>query len=152
MATKIDRAVVHNLKASGLSQAEVARRLGCSQQYVSRILADDPKVKLADYGLDRRRKLTDRDLEEIAALYDEGASISSIARRFGVTDVAIRYHVYPAERVRINKRSMEWRAAKIASDEEFRRSRTEHVRNTMKRRAEVLEKIKKGEISKCSGT
>lgn len=146
MNKRLDYDKIRQLKSDGLSVREIATNCGCTQAAVYKILSGVCDVKLVDYGLDRRRKLTDKDLEEIFELYANGVTVREIARRFHVTDVCIRYHLYPNEKKRINDVSTA-RTNGLRDNPDFR----EHMRKmsvkTQRHRAELIYKIKKGEIN-----
>lgn len=145
MRKRLDYDKIRQLKSDGLSLRKIATTCGCSQAAVHRILSGVCDIKLADYGLDRRRKLTDEDLEKIFDLYARGKTVREIARQFRVTDVCIRYHIYPSEKKRINDTSIA-RTNSLRDDPDFQ----EHMRKmsaaTQRHRAELIRKIKKGEI------
>ena len=139
MKRRIDYDKVRALRDEGLSITEIAKRCGCSYQYVSNILLGHYDVKLGDIGADRRRRLTDEQIAEIPKLYyDEQLGISEIAARFGVSDTAIRYRLFPKERDRLNSNSRAWRIRRFAQDEEFRNRCRDAVRESARYRKEIL--------------
>lgn len=145
MHKRLDYNKIRQLKSDGLSIRKIATTCGCTQAAVYKVLSGTCDIKLADYGLDRRRKLTDEDLEKIFELHAEGKPVREIARQFRVTDVCIRYHIYPSEKKRINDASTA-RTNSMRDDPDFQ----EHMRKmsaaTQRHRAELIRKIKKGEI------
>ena len=139
MKRRIDHDKIRALRDEGLSNTEIAKRCGCSVQHVSNILLGHYDVKLDDIGADRRRRLTDEQVAEIPKLYyDEKLGISEIATRFGVSDTAIRYWLFPKERDLLNSNSRAWRIRRCAQDEEFRNRCRDAVRETARYRKEIL--------------
>jgi DNA invertase Pin-like site-specific DNA recombinase len=55
--------------------------------------------------MDRRRKLTEEQREEIKSLHAQGASYYSLGKKFGVSDVAIRNVIYPIPKDYISERN-----------------------------------------------
>lgn len=55
--------------------------------------------------MDRRRKLTDQQREEIKALHKQGESYYSLGKKFGVSAVAIRNVVDPLPKEYISERN-----------------------------------------------
>ena len=139
MKRRIDHDKIRALRDEGLSITEIAKRCGCSYQHVSNILLGHYDIKLADIGADRRRRLTDEQIAEISKLYYcKQLGISEIAARFGVSDTAIRYWLFPKERDRLNSTSLAWRIRRVAQDEEFRNRCRDAVRESTRYRKEIL--------------
>ena len=63
---------IMSLKAQSLRNRLIALKLGVSDNTVSRYVNDYVGVRLADYGLDTRRKLTAKEIEEIKRRYADG--------------------------------------------------------------------------------
>lgn len=55
--------------------------------------------------LDKRRKLTDEQKNEIRELHQSGESYNSIARKFGVTGTTVRNVVHPLSKEAIAERN-----------------------------------------------
>lgn len=138
MKRRIDHDKVRALRDEGFNNVEIAKRCGCSEQHVSNILLGRYDVRLDDIGADRRRRLTDEQIEEIPKLYAEGFGIREIAVRFNVSDTAIRYRLFPKERDRLNNESRAWRIMRLAQDEEFRNRCRDAVRESARYRKEIL--------------
>lgn len=138
MKRRIDHDKVRALCNEGFNNVEIAKRCGCSEQHVSNILLGRYDVRLDDIGADRRRRLTDEQIEEIPKLYAEGFGIREIAVRFNVSDTAIRYRLFPKERERLNNESRAWRIMRLAQDEEFRNRCRDAVRESVRYRKEIL--------------
>lgn len=138
MKRRIDHDKVRALCDEGFNNVEIAKRCGCSEQHVSNILLGRFNTKLDDIGADRRRRLTDEQIEEIPKLYAEGFGIREIAVRFNVSDTAIRYRLFPKERERLNNESRAWRIMRLAQDEEFRNRCRDAVRESVRYRKEIL--------------
>ena len=139
MKRRIDHDKIRALHDEGLRNTEIAKRCGCSEQHVSNILLGHYDIKLADIGADRRRRLTDEQIAEISKLYYcKQLGISEIAARFGVSDTAIRYWLFPKERDRLNSNSLAWRIRRVAQDEEFRNRCRNAVRESTRYRKEIL--------------
>lgn len=145
MRKRFDYNKIKQLRSDGLSIRKIATTCGCSQTTVYKILSGTCDIKLVDYGLDRRRKLTDEDLEKIFELHAEGKSVREIARQFRVTDGCIRYHIYPSEKKRINDASTA-RTNSLRDNLDFQEHMRKMVAATQRHRAELIRKIKKGEI------
>lgn len=145
MCKRLDYNKIRQLKSDGLSVREIATTCGCSQATVYKVLSGERDIKLADYGVDRRRKLTDEDLEKIFELHAEGKPVREIARQFHVIDTCIRYHVYPSEKKRINDASIA-RANSLRDNPDFQEHTRKMSAATQRHRAELIRKIKKGEI------
>lgn len=145
MRKRLDYNKIKQLRSDGLSIRKIATTCGCSQATVYKILSGTCDIKLVDYGLDRRRKLTDEDLEKIFELHAEGKPVREIARQFRVTDGCIRYHIYPSEKKRINDASTA-RTNSLRDNLDFQEHMRKMVAATQRHRAELIRKIKKGEI------
>lgn len=96
---------------------------------------DTDRIKLSDTQ-DRRRKITDAQREEIRTLYENGHSIRSIARQYGVYPRTISVICKPDTRAALREYTKEhWR--------EFQQSkerRTVAIRDTRRYRQSVLSK------------
>lgn len=145
MHKRLDYNKIRQLKSDGLPIRKIATTCGCSQTAVHKVLSGECDIKLADYGWDRRRKLTDEDLEKIFELYAEGKTVREIARQFHVTDVCIRYHVDPSEKKRINDTSIA-RINGLRDDPDFQEHTRKMAAASHRHRAELIRKIRKGEI------
>lgn len=53
----------------------------------------DKVVKIAGTKFDRRRKLSDKQINSIREKYDGGCSIFDLAHKYNVSEPTIRYHV-----------------------------------------------------------
>lgn len=53
----------------------------------------DKAVKIAGTKFDRRRKLSDKQINSIREKYDCGCSIFDLANKYNVSEPTIRYHV-----------------------------------------------------------
>ena len=100
---------------------------------------------LADYGLDRRRKLTGAQVEEIKTEYDRGASIKQLAVDYGVSCTCILYHVSPDYKKSVNDISKARHALYFTAENDRDRNR-----EFRQRKREIFEKIKTGEIQKIA--
>ena len=100
-------------------------------------------IILADYGLDRRRKLTLNQIEEIKTEYERGVPVKTLALDYGVSTTCIRYHVVPGYKQLVNGRSKELHSLYVTKEQE-----RIHSKKLAQRRKEIFKKIKSGEIQK----
>lgn len=139
---------IMSLKAQGLRNREIALRLGVNDNTVSRYVNGYVGVCLGDYGLDARRKLTPRDIEEIKRRYAEGEKGIDLAREFNVHQSTVTYYCNPGRKKRVNDHVAERIARLKKEDPNFLDRINDQVGRSLKRRREIIDKIKKGEITK----
>lgn len=139
---------INNLKAQGLRNQEIALRLGVNDNTVSRYVNGYVGICLGDYGLDCRRKLTPKDIEEIKRRYSEGEKGIDLAREFDVHQSTVTYYCCPGRRKRVNANVANRIACLKKEDPTFLDRINEQVGRSLKRRREIIDKIKKGEITK----
>lgn len=139
---------IMSLKAQGLRNQEIALKLGVSDNTVSRYVNGYVGVRLEDYGLDARRKLTAKDIEEIKRRYSDGEKGVDLAREFGVHQSTVTYYCSPGRKKRVNENVAERTARLKKEDPEFRNKINEQVTRSLIRRRKIIDKIKKGEITK----
>ncbi len=139
---------IMSLKAQGLRNQEIALRLGVNDNTVSRYVNGYVGVCLNDYGLDARRKLTPRDIEEIKRRYAEGEKGIDLAREFDVHQSTVTYYCCPGRKKRVNINVAERIARLKKEDPNFLNRINDQVGRSLKRRREIIDKIKKGEITK----
>lgn len=139
---------IMSLKAQGLRNQEIALRLSVNDNTVSRYVNGYVGVQLNDYGLDCRRKLTDKDIEEIRRRYAEGEKGIDLAREFDIHQSTVTYYCNPGRKKRVNDHVTERIARLKKKDPEFRKHINDQVDRSLKRRREIINKIKKGEITK----
>ena len=58
-----------------------------------RKLTIDTLIRIAGTDYDRKRKLTNKDIEDIRCSYNKGRTIGELAREYGVAYNTIHYHV-----------------------------------------------------------
>lgn len=139
---------INDLKAQGLRNQEIALRLGVSDNTVSRYVNGYVGVCLGDYGLDKRRKLTAKDIEEIKRRYAEGEKGVDLAREFGIHQSTVTYYCSPGRRKRVNENVVNRITRLKKEDPSFIDKLNGQVARSLKRRREIIDKIKKGEITK----
>lgn len=139
---------IMSLKEQGLRNQEIALKLGVSDNTVSRYVNGYVGVRLEDYGLDARRKLTAKEIDEIKRRYFDGEKGVDLAREFGVHQSTITYYTNPGRKKRVNARVVERTIRLKKEDPEFRNKINEQVMRSLIRRRKIIDKIKKGEITK----
>lgn len=139
---------IMSLKEQGLRNQEIALKLGVSDNTVSRYVNGYVGVRLEDYGLDARRKLTAKEIEEIKRRYAEGEKGVDLVREFGVHQSTITYYCNPGRKKRVNTNVTNRIARLKKEDPAFVDKINEQVGRSLKRRREIIDKIKKGEITK----
>ena len=139
---------IMSLKAQSLRNQEIALKLGVSDNTVSRYVNGYVGVRLADYGLDTRRKLTAKEIEEIKQRYADGEKGIDLAREFDVHQSTITYYCNPGRKERVNQNVMNRIERLKKEDPEFRERLNEQVTRSLIRRRKIIDKIKKGEITK----
>ena len=53
----------------------------------------DKTVKIANTKFDRRRKLSDKQINGLCKGYSSGKAVSDLAKEYGVSDSVVKYHV-----------------------------------------------------------
>ena len=139
---------IMSLKEQGLRNREIALKLGVSDNTVSRYVNGYVGVQLADYGLDARRKLTAKEIEEIKRRYADGEKCIDLAREFDVHQSTITYYCNPGRKKRVNQNVMNRIERLKKEDPEFRERLNEQITRSLIRRRKIIDKIKKGEITK----
>lgn len=139
---------IMSLKAQSLRNQAIALKLGVSDNTVSRYVNGYVGVRLADYGLDARRKLTAKEIEEIKRRYADGEKGIDLAREFDVHQSTITYYCNPGRKERVNQNVMNRIEQLKKEDPEFRERLNEQVTRSLIRRRKIIDKIKKGEITK----
>ena len=139
---------IMSLKVQGLRNQEIALKLGVNDNTVSRYVNGYVGVRLEDYGLDARRKLTVKEIEEIKRRYADGEKGIDLAREFDVHQSTITYYCNPGRKERVNQNVVNRVARLKKEDPGFRERLNEQVTRSLIRRRKIIDKIKKGEITK----
>lgn len=87
------------------------------------------KMKLDSPFLDRRVKLLPCQKEMVASLHTRGASISGIARMYGVSKRLIQFIIFPEKLAMSLKRRAERGGSKIYYDREYHNQKTKEHRH-----------------------
>lgn len=91
------------------------------------------RTKMPD-KFDRRKKLTEEDVEEILCLREEGWTYKALASKFGVTQYCVNYHLHHEQ----------WKAYARANSKKRWAKMTEEERKTHTKSAMQSAEYKKG--------
>ena len=99
----------------------------------------DKKVILAGTDYDRRRKLTNKDIDNIKKEHDEGKSVSYLVSKYGVSYNTIKYHLTDTlGKKEFNKKRSQYPNNSYISSIEHRNERVEYKKNLLKEGKELI--------------
>lgn len=133
------------LRNAGLPTKEIAARLNITHITVRNHLTGRIGVSLNDYGLDRRRKLTGSQIEELIRRKAAGERIKDIAAHFGISNTCVEYYTLPGYAESVNQASAERRKRLLKTDKACRERNNERQLEHNARRTRILNEILRNE-------
>lgn len=133
------------LRNAGLPTREIAARLNITTVTVLNHLSGRIGVHLNDYGLDRRRKLTGSQIEELIRRKAAGERVKDIAAYFGVSNTCVEYYTVPGYADSVNRMSSERRKHLLKTDKAYRDRNNKTQLEHNNRRTQILNKILRNE-------
>lgn len=78
----------------------------------------DRTVKIANTKFDRRRKLSDKQINSLCKGYSGGKTISNLAREYGVSNSVVKYHVDEEYKVHKNSLRKNYKNSSVSNRDE----------------------------------